>query len=115
MTPDELLTELESVSAAALLHASTGDTICAASSIERRGVLIQKLTAMMAQSEPLSYTDWNRLVVIHYQGSRIAVDLHAARVQIAHEFVETSREHAYLGCISGVVQNDVAAQLNEQA
>lgn len=107
---DELLTELEQLSARGLELAEAGDTVAAVPVIEARGNVVDRLTSL---SEPLSYADWNRLVVIHYQGNRIAASLQAARKVIAAEFLDTVRNDAFLGCIGGVVDEPTPSHLNE--
>jgi hypothetical protein len=113
-TVDHYLTELEELSARALELADAGDTVAAAVVVNHRGEAVQRLQAL---SEPLSYTDWNRLVVIHYQGNQIAASLATARKQIASEFLESAREHAFLECIGGVINSEAAspAHVNEHA
>jgi len=112
-TVDHLLTELEQLSARALELADAGDTMEAATVVARRGEAVERLQKL---SEPLSYPDWNRLVVIHYQGNQLAASLTSARRRIAAEFLETAREDAFLGCIGGVVDTEPAAVLvNERA
>jgi hypothetical protein len=109
---DELLTELERLSAHALELADAGDTVQAAGVVLERGQALQRLQSIR---EPLSYADWDRLVVIHYQGNRIATSLQAVRVHIAREFLDSMREHAFLECMSSVIESDPAMlQLNER-
>jgi hypothetical protein len=110
---DEILTELEQVSAQALDAAGAADTVTASALLAERGHLIQRLEAF---TEPLCYVDWNRLVVIHSQGDRITAAIQATRAGLAGEVVENARGHALLECIRGVV-NDGASpgRLNQNA
>lgn len=111
-TADELLTELERLSAQALQLADSEDTENAAEIVGQRGETIQRLTGI---TETFSYTDWNRLVIIHHQGNRIAASLQAARARIAHEFLDSVGGHALLECMSGVLEEPVSVgQLNER-
>jgi hypothetical protein len=112
---DQLLTQLEELSARAVDFAGEGNTVAAADVIAERGTAIERLKLAIASSEPLSYTDWNRLVVIHCQGNRIHANLQTAREQIASEVVECARENAFLECVGGVVEQTGSSQLNESA
>jgi hypothetical protein len=111
-TTDELLTELERLGAQAFELAEAGDTVQAATVVALRAKAVERLQLLKG---PLSYTDWNRLVVIHCQGNRIAASLQAARVRIASEFLDSMREHALLECMSGVLESEAPVlQLNER-
>ena len=115
MELDELLTQVEELSSQALELASVGNMAQAARLVEARAAGIKSLTEFIAMSGPLSFTHYNRLVVIHRQGDRIAAVINGSRLEIAKTFIDTVREHAYLERISAVVETSVPAQLSETA
>ena len=120
MSIDELFSQLENVSAEAVritdpaLNEMAG-SIAAFEKISERGVLLQQLHAEIETAGPLSYTDFNRLVVIHYQGSRAEENLRLTRNQLAGRLSAHTRERAYLDCITGGLNVPPATCLTNSA
>ena len=115
---DSLLPQLESVTArifemteAAL---SAGDNIVQISDlVSERGLLVKQLDDLLAKNSPLSYSDWNRLVVIHNQGQRIEMNLQSTRGRIVNQIAMNARGQAFLNCVAGVVETpDVVNSTN---
>lgn len=103
---DDLLSRLEDVSAEAVRLTDpalndVADSAAAFEKVNERGGLVQQLNAELAAAHPLSYTDFNRLVVIHYQGSRVQENLRLTRNQIAGQLSANNRERAYFDCVTG--------------
>lgn len=115
-TLNNLLSELEELSAKAVDQATAGELEAAAHTIFQRSAAVVGLQRVLAAAEPVSYTEWNRLAVIHFQGNRIHDMLLAARGQLAAELVESTRGQALLECVSGVVgESTPPARLSEHA
>jgi hypothetical protein len=120
MSIDTLLSQLESVSAEAVSITDpavneTPDSVAALEKISERGVLVQQLHTELAAAGPLSYADFNRLVVIHYQGSRVEENLKLTRNQLAGQLSSNTRERAYLDCITGGLNVPRATRLTNSA
>ena len=102
----ELLGRLEDVSAEAVNITDLAlnpvvDAVAALDKITERGELVQQLNTELAVAGPLSYADFNRLVIIHYQGSRADENLKMTRSQLAGELSANTRERAFLDCLTG--------------
>jgi hypothetical protein len=117
-TIDSLLTELETLSAKAMEEAAAPDFDVVGQTLRHRAAVIDNLQALLATAEPVSYTEWNRLAVIHFQGNRVHELLEAARQRLAGELMQNVREQALLGCVNGVVNGysseNHPSRLNEQ-
>jgi hypothetical protein len=111
----KLLTELEDLSARAIADVEAGELIAAADSIRLRGEALARLDDALAAAGPVSYEEWNRLVVIHFQGNRALQLLTVAKEQLSAEAVESSREQALLQCVAGVVLESTTASVSETA
>ena len=115
---EELLTRLETVSADAVTAAdptaSAADAERVSGLIAQRGRLIEAFqAAVSANAAPLSYTDWNRLVIVHHQGVRAFQNLQRKRSELASELAANSRERAFLECITGMVDRPPASQIHD--
>ena len=103
---DDLLSRLENVSAEAVRITDpalneTAGSVAASDKISERGVLVQQLNGELATAGLLSYTDFNRLVVIHHQGCRAEENLRLTRNHLAGQLSSNTRERAYLDCVTG--------------
>ena len=120
MSIDELFSQLENVSAEAVritdpaLNEMAG-SVAVFEKISERGVLLQQLHAELEAAGQLSYTGFNRLVVIHYQGSRAEENLRLMRNQLACRLSAHTRERAYLDCITGGLNLPPVARLTNSA
>ncbi len=120
MSIDELLSQLENVSAEAVRITDpalneTSESVAAFEKISERGVLLQQLHTELAVAGPLSHTEFNRLVVIHHQGSRAEENLRLTRNQLAGRLSAHTRERAYLDCITGGLNAPPATRLTNSA
>lgn len=118
---DGLLSRLEDLTAEAVkvtnpaLNESV-DTIAALELIGQRGALINQLnTALSSPAEPLSYADFNRLIVIHFQGRQAESNLIHHRNQLANLLSTNTRERALLDRITGIVETPRMPSLNNNA
>jgi hypothetical protein len=113
---EELLTELEELSVRALEEANRGDIVAALETVCQRGEAVSSLQTALAKESPVSYTEWNRLAVIHFQGNRIQESIETTRLHLAGELIQNVRDQALLGCVSGVVNESPSTSgLNETA
>jgi hypothetical protein len=117
---DDILSRLENVSTEAVRITDpalneTPDSVAAFEKISERGVLVQQLQAELGAAGPLSYPDFNRLVVIHHQGSRAEENLRLTRNQLAGRLSVHTRERAYLDCITGGLNVPPATRLTNTA
>lgn len=111
---DGLLSELEELSTRVVELAAAADTVAAEDLITQRGAVAARLKmALETAVSPCSYSDWNRLVVVHAQGNQIQAHLAAARTGIAMQLIENAREQALLECMSGVMNPEATGQLDE--
>lgn len=108
---EHLLTRLEEISAEAVRAtdpaASDSETAGDGGKIIReRGLLIEQLNqALAAATDRLGYSEWNRLVVIHHQGTRVRHNLEARRNEIAMALNVSARGRAFLDCVTGLAGN----------
>jgi hypothetical protein len=73
--------------------------------ITGRGALVEKLSGdLAARSSPVSYSDWNRLVVIHHQGQRIGTNLSAKRNDILGQLAVNAQGQALLNRMNALVE-----------
>lgn len=117
---DDLLGRLEEVSTEAAKITDPAlseavDTIAALDKIKERGSLVQQLNTELKSAGPLSYTDFNRLVIIHYQGSRAEENLRLVRNQLAGQLSANTRERAYLDCVTGGLETPPPTRLTNSA
>ncbi len=120
MSIDKLLSRLENVSTEAVritdpVLDATPDSVVAFEKISERGVLLQQLCTELGAAGPLSYPDFNRLVVIHYQGSRAEENLRLMRNQLAGRLSSHTRERAYLDCITAGLNAPPVTRLTNSA
>lgn len=111
---EELLRELEHCTEAALAEARSGNVLDASKTIEYRGDVVRRLTGILPAST-LSYQDWNRLVIVHFQGNQLADAINQARMEAAARLVEMSRQQALLDCMAGVCPSSSSGQISETA
>lgn len=112
---DQLLIELEKLSARAIEEVQAHDLTAAAQTVRLRGQALSRLQLELAHTQAISYEEWNRLVVIHFQGNRIGEGFMQARQRLAAQLVETSRDQALLNCVAGIVKRKVTPQIREIA
>ena len=106
---DALLSTLEQVSAdltGALEALGDADLTTVAGLLETRRQLIDDLKAATSSDGPFSYTDFNRMVVIHVQGSRAETRLQALRENLKAASSMNAQQRAYIHCVSGVLGSD---------
>jgi hypothetical protein len=96
---EELLIRLEQVST----EAADSFNPLLSDAIEERRKLIEKLQPVLASHAPLSYSEWNRLVVIHHQGSRIQANLERIRSQMALELGGNARGRLFLERVTSLI------------
>lgn len=98
---EELLTRLEEVNSEAAdrsdpaLHQKV-DTVQVLELVRERGKLLDQLKPVLAAHAPVSYMEWNRLVVIHHQGTRILENLHQVRMRVASELGANASGRVFL-------------------
>jgi hypothetical protein len=96
---EELFSRLEHVSTEL---AESSDPLLTGA-IEERGELIQQLQRVLALQDPLSYSEWNRLVVIHHQGSRIQENLEKIRNRVALQLTENTGGRVFLERVTSMI------------
>jgi hypothetical protein len=105
---DDLLTRMEGVSARAIdssdstLH-DTVNMVQVRELIRERGSLLNELAPVLASDESLTYSEWNRLVVIHHQGVRLQENLINARNKAAFELGGNARGRVFLERITSLI------------
>jgi hypothetical protein len=119
-TVDEMLTTLEEVSAKVvdatdITQRDTLDASLTIPLIEKRGALIAELNNVLRTSEPLSYSEWNRLVIVHYQGNRIQANLLGLRSQAVVALADNARAQAFIERLTGAVGERRKEQVSETA
>jgi hypothetical protein len=111
MRIEEILTRLEEWSAQAVdisdpLLQDRVDTTQVCELIQRRGELIEQLQPVLAANAPVSYLEWNRIVVVHHQGSRIQENLGKVRIQLALELGANSNGRMFLERVTSLIAAD---------
>jgi hypothetical protein len=96
---EELFSRLEQVSTEL---AESSDPLLT-DAIEERGELIEQLQRELVLQGPLSYSEWNRLVVIHHQGARIQENLLKIRNQVALELTGHSGGRMFLERVTSMI------------
>jgi hypothetical protein len=115
-----LLSRLEDLTAEAVKATNPAlpeavDAIAALALIGQRGALISELkSALSSPAEPLSYTDFNRLIVIHFQGRQTESHLIDYRNQLANLLSTNSRERTLFDRITGMVETPRIPALNNE-
>jgi hypothetical protein len=108
---ETLLRDLEEVTEQALSltraeACSDADFAHCHSLVEKRSTLIRRLENVEG---PLSYTDYNRLVIIGFQGQRLQENLLRLRMQLAAAVAANRQQSAYakrvLGCFPAEIQS----------
>jgi hypothetical protein len=105
---EELLTRLEEVNSRAVdssdpaLH-EVVNTVQVLELIRERGLLIEQLKPELAARAPVSYIEWNRLVIIHHQGARILENLKQVRSQVALELGANSSGRVFLQRVTSLL------------
>ncbi len=110
----ELLTSLEEVTVKALelsepglgLGADLAETLVL---IHQRDALIRQLCDMLPGRD-LSYQDYNRTLVLSYQGQRLQNQLIDVRTQLATSLAVTLHQRAYAERVTGTVINGAIPQ-----
>jgi hypothetical protein len=110
-----LLNELEEASAQALALVESGELALAADIVRRRGVTLSHLQEALTVVDPVSYEEWNRLAVIHFQGNRVQEALTIARARLAAELIDNFREQSLLDSMSHLVSTRSAPSVQEIA
>jgi hypothetical protein len=115
-----LLTHLEEVTAKAFDATDTArhDTLDperALALIEERGVLIAELNDALRTAEPVSYTEWNRFVIMQYQGNGIQANLLGLRSQAVLALADNARAQAFIERLTGAVWQGPEEHLSETA
>jgi hypothetical protein len=95
---EELLARLEEVSVELV---DRSDPMQVIELVRKRGELIRQLKPVLAVSSPVSYAEWNRLVVIHHQGHRIFENLTQMRARIALEIGANASGRLFLDRMTG--------------
>jgi hypothetical protein len=96
---EDLLSRLEQVSA----EAAESSNPLLAGAIEERGKLIEQIQPVLASHVPLSYSEWNRLVIVHHQGSRIQENLENIRNQVVLELGGNTRGRLFLERVTSMI------------
>lgn len=95
---DEILDALERLTGS-LLTDSAGAGKCdladVAGCLQQRATLLRQLSACLAASPPVNYTDYNRLVIVHFQGGQIEANLRKIRSGIAADLSCGARDRLY--------------------
>ena len=105
---EQLLTRLEELSAQAVdcsdpsLHERV-DTLQIQNLVRERGELIQQLPPVLAAQGPVSYVEWNRIVIIHHQGSRIHENIERARNRLVVELSVNCSGRVFLDRMTGML------------
>lgn len=105
---EELLIRLEEVNSRAVdgsdlaLHQAV-DTVQVLELIRERGALLEQLKPVLASQAPVSYIEWNRLVIIHHQGSRILENLQQVRNRVALEIGANSSGRVFLQRVTSLL------------
>lgn len=97
---EELLVRLEEVNAQAV---DCSDPVQVLELVRKRGELIRQLKPVLAAAAPVSYTEWNRLVVIHHQGNRIFENLIQVRARVALEIGANASGRLFLERMTGLL------------
>jgi hypothetical protein len=110
MEINELLGRLEELSSAltrtvdaAAGVESDGDTV--AGLLVQRGQAIEELTRAIAARGPLTYIEFNRMAVIHYQGNQAAIGLKQIRDEMDAALASTTRKQAFANRIAGTLDS----------
>jgi hypothetical protein len=105
---EDLLTRLEELSAEAVDRSDPAqengvDTLQVRALLQERGRLIEELQPVLAANAPVSYLEWNRIVIIHHQGSRIQENLVQTRNQVALDLRVNSSGRVFLDRVSSMI------------
>lgn len=103
-----LLTLLEEVNSRAAENSDPSlntavDVVAVLELIKERGRLIEQLQPLLALHAPVSYVEWNRLVVIHHQGALISENLGRVRNQVALELGTSYGGRLFLERMTGML------------
>ena len=115
MTPlalEDLLSQLERITTEAVgaaAGAEKSDFDRAVRLIVQRGELVRQLHDVIAASGPLSYMEFNRMVVVHHQGAQIEAGMKKTRETLQHARAEAERQRAYANCLHRMVAPPVSA------
>ena len=122
MTPTDLetlLKDLEDVTEQAFKLGGTETSLEAdfaqcLSLLERRNMLIRRLSGGAAEFA-LSYTDYNRLVIVGFQGQRLQENLLRLRMQLAAAVAANRQQSTYAERVLGCFPTETRAQHSETA
>ena len=101
---EELLPQLERLTASILKESAAPDNYDPEhlnASLEQRSALVRQLSDCVTSSPPVSYTEYNRLVIVHFQGGQIEANLRNMRRGIATELSCGARDRRYADRIAG--------------
>ena len=103
-----VLGSLESVTAKAVQITDPSlnevvDTIEALDLVEERGTLLRGLKEVLSQVPQLTYIEWNRLVIVQFQGTRIEANLNLVRSTLAAQLSGNAQDRALLARMTGAV------------
>lgn len=112
MQLEDLLTHLEQQSAQLVYISDLSlqekvDTIQVRELLQCRRELIALLQPALAANAPVSYVEWNRMVVIHHQGLRIQENLAKVRSQLAFELGANANGRMFLQRVTNMIASDV--------
>jgi hypothetical protein len=115
---DEVLTRLEEVSARAFQATGAAsheglEPSVVIPLIEERGATIAELNNVLETVGPLSYSEWNRLAIVHFQGNRIQANLLSLRSQLVLAAADTARAQAFIERLAGAVGEQRQEDLSE--
>jgi hypothetical protein len=106
---EDLLAQLETVSTE--LTEMTERSLAGADNLlevldllSHRGSLVERVSSLLAQSAPVSYSEWNRLVIIHYQGQRIDTNLSTKRADILSQLTANAQGQTFLNRMTSLVE-----------
>ena len=71
--------------------------------IQQRRKLIEQLQPLLIARSPVSYMEWNRLVVINHQGARIQENLSSTRNRVARELAGNASGRMFLDRVTSMI------------
>lgn len=105
---DELLTRVEELTTLAMdssdpVLQQSVDMVQVLQLIRERGKLLDQIKPMLRSHAPVSYVEWNRLVVIHRAGARILENLSQARSRVTSEIAANSSGRLFFARVTGLL------------
>lgn len=83
----------------------TSDLERSARLLAERGRLLQEFLSAQPGQAGLSYEHFNRLLVVHVQGSQAVSEFHAMRERLTEQVLDLQRQRAYAGCLHGLINS----------